>query len=198
MNAFEIVALLGAVAGLSMVLGGIWLVAKGVITMAATPKADALTIEWKKQFRMNTQVPGLAFFLVGLMFIAVSLIFLKPSDVAPIEFEGQIKGIDEQVSIFVRPTTWVLAGDSSTGQISGNVYPDFSVLVLSINAPGYVPLNKPVKVNLTGQRIAKLGTVELQRSSNVKESDLQKQIAPLPFTPPDSATTKAPAFGAPL
>ena len=36
MTPFEIVALAGAIAGLSMVLGGIWLVAKGAITMAAT------------------------------------------------------------------------------------------------------------------------------------------------------------------
>jgi len=196
MSAFEVVALVGAMAGLSMVLGGIWLVAKGVITMAATPQAEALTIEWKKQFRMNTQVPGLAFFLVGLMFIAVSLGFLKPSDIAPIAFEGQLKGIDERVSIYVRPTNWELAGDTSTGQISGNVYPDFSVLVLSINAPGYEPISKPVKVNLEGKRIAKLGTVELRRS-NVKESDLTKQIAPLPFSSPDLAPAKASTFGGP-
>jgi hypothetical protein len=197
MNAFEIVALMGSAAGLSMVLGGIWLVAKGVITMAATPKADALTIEWKKQFRMNTQIPGLAFFLVGLMFIAVSLYFLQPHEIEPIEFEGQLKGVDEQVSIFVRPTTWELPGDSATGQISGKVYPDFSILVLMVNAPGYEPLIKPVKINLGGQRVAKLGTLELRRSK-VKESDLQKSIAPIPFSAPDPSTTKTSTFGAPL
>ncbi|MDF3822084.1 hypothetical protein P3G55_19420 [Leptospira sp. 96542] len=197
MNAFVIVALLGAIAGLSMVLGGIWLVAKGLITMAATPKADALTIEWKKQFRINTQVPGLAFFLVGLMSITTSLVFLKPSDADPIEFEGQIRGIEGQVSILVRPSNWILNGDSATGRISGNVYPDFSFLVLSINAPGYEPLNKQVRVNLTGQRIANLGMVELRRSP-VSESDLTRQIAPIPFSSPSLATTRAPTFGAPL
>lgn len=194
MDAFEIVALVGAVAGFSMVVGGIWLVAKGVITLAATPKAEALTIEWKKQFRLNTQVPGLAFFLVGLMFIAVSLTFLKPSDVAPISFEGQIRGIDQQVSIFVRPQPWVLAGDSVTGQIRGTVYPDVSVLVLSVTAPGYEPLDRPIKINLQGRRVADLGVVEL-RQSGVRRSDLSENIVPLPFSPPDASMKRAASFG---
>jgi hypothetical protein len=193
MNAFQIVALMGSAAGLAMVLGGIWLVAKGVITLAATPATEALSIEWKKQFRLNTQVPGLAFFLVGLLFISVSLVFLKPADVTPIEFEGQITGVnaDEQVSILVRPSNWELPGNS-TGLISGKVYPDFSLLVLVISAPGFEPFSKPVKVNLEGQRIAKLGTVELKRK--LKASELQKQIVPIAFdTPAPSAA--APAFG---
>ena len=63
MTVFELVALVAAIAGLAMVIGGIWLVAKGILTMAATPQADALTVELKKQFRLRTQVPGLAFFL---------------------------------------------------------------------------------------------------------------------------------------
>lgn len=194
MSAFEVVALVGALAGLSMVLGGIWLVAKGVITMAATPRADALTIEWKKQFRMNTQVPGLAFFLVGLLFIAVSLIFLKPSAIDPIEFEGRLKDVDEPVSILVRPANWELPSNS-TGEISGKVYPDFSFLVLVVNAPGYEPLTKPVKIDAEGHRMARLGTLELRRK--VKESDLEKRVAPLPFPPPAGPAAAGPAFGAP-
>ena len=195
MNAFQIVALMGSAAGLAMVLGGIWLVAKGVITMAATPKSEALSIEWKKQFRLNTQIPGLAFFLVGLMFISVSLAFLKPAEISPIEFEGQITGVgaDEQVSILVRPSNWELPGDSS-GLISGKVYPDFSVLVLVISAPGFEPFTKPVKVNLEGQRVAKLGTVELKRK--LKASELHKQIAPISFNAP-SPSVATPAFGEP-
>jgi len=67
MTVFDIVVLIAAACGLAMVVGGIWLLARGAITLAATPKTDALTLEWKKQFRINTQVPGLAFFLVGLI-----------------------------------------------------------------------------------------------------------------------------------
>ncbi|NML42671.1 hypothetical protein HHL11_02840 [Ramlibacter sp. G-1-2-2] len=181
MTAFEIVALTGALAGISMVLGGIWLVAKGVITLAATPKRDAITIEWKKQFRINTQVPGIAFFLVGLLFITMSLGFLKPPDIVPIEFDGEIKGIDDPPAILVRPANWELPS-STGGRINGRVYPDLSVVVLMINAPGYEPYTQSIRINPRGRRVAHVGTLELRRK--VQESDLEKRIAVLPFTTP--------------
>lgn len=190
---FEIIALIGAVAGLSMVLGGIALVWKGAITMAATPKADALTIEWKKQFRINTQVPGLAFFVVGLAFILSALAFLKPDPIRPIEFEGELKGVDEPVSIVVRPTNWELPTDTS-GKITGKVIPDLSFVVLLINAPGYEPFAKSIKIGNEGPRVAKLGTLELRRK--VKQADLEKRIAPLPFNAPANASNAA-GFGVP-
>lgn len=189
MTAFEIVALTGALAGISMVLGGIWLVAKGVITLAATPKRDAITIEWKKQFRINTQVPGIAFFLVGLLFIALSLGFLKPPPVVPIEFDGELKGIDEPPAIFVRPANWELPS-STGGRINGRVYPDLSVVVLMINAPGYEPYTQSIRISTGSRRIAHLGTLELRRK--VRESDLEKRIADLPFDAPSAG-----GFGVP-
>ena len=194
MTAFEIVALAGALAGLSMVLGGIWLVAKGVITMVATPKAEALTLEWKKQFRLNTQIPGLAFFLVGLLFVAVSLGFLKPPELVPIEFDGQIKGVEEPITVVVRPANWELPGNT-TGKINGKVYPDLSVLVLVINAPGYEPFTTSIKVQPDGHRLARLGTVELRRK--LKEGDLEKSVATIPFKPPPLAAAESAAFGVP-
>jgi hypothetical protein len=181
MTAFEIVALTGALAGISMVLGGIWLVAQGALTLAATPKSDALTIEWKKQFRINTQVPGIAFFLVGLLFITLSLGFLKPPELVPIEFEGEIKGIEEAPTIFVRPANWELPA-STGGHVNGRVYPDLSVVVLMINAPGYEPFTKSIKIGADGRRIARLGTLELRRK--VKQDELEKRIATLPFPVP--------------
>ncbi len=191
---FEIVALLGAVAGFSMILGGMWLVAKGIITLQATPAADALTIEWKKRFRINTQVPGLAFFLVGLIFISTSLWFLRPPAVVPIEFEGQIKGVgvDSPVSILVRPTNWEIPS-ATTGEISGKVYPDLTYLVIYVNAPGYEPYTHQIKVNAEGSHVAQLGTVELHRSK-VQETELKGTIAEPPFK---RSEVKVTGFGAP-
>jgi hypothetical protein len=188
------VALIGAVAGFVMVLGGIGLVAKGAMTMAATPKADALTIEWKKQFRLNSQVPGLAFFLVGLLFVAVSLGFLKPAGVEPIEFEGRIDGVDEPISVIVKPATWELPSNTA-GQINGKVYPDFQFLILVVSAPGYEPLTRAIKVETDGRRLVKVGTLVLHRK--LHESDLTKNIAPLPFNAPAYMATDVQAYGVP-
>jgi hypothetical protein len=44
-TAFELVALIGALCGIAMVLGGRWLIAKGALTFAATPRTEALTLE---------------------------------------------------------------------------------------------------------------------------------------------------------
>lgn len=192
MTAFEIVAVVGALAGLYMVWGGIQLIKSGVMTLAATPKAEALTLEWKKQFRLTTQIPGLAFFLIGLLFVTVSLGFLRPPDLIPIEFEGQIDGVDEPVTVLVRPANWELPGNTS-GKINGKVYPDLSVLVLLINAPGYEPFTTSIKVQPDRQRVARLGTVELRRK--FKESDLEKSVVAIPFKPPSPAATEAAAFG---
>jgi hypothetical protein len=194
MSPFEMAALIGAAAGLSMVVGGIVLVWRGAITLASTPKADALTIEWKKQFRINTQVPGLAFFVVGWMFIAFATYSLKPDEVRPIEFEGELKGVDEPVSIIVRPTNWELPSDTS-GKINGKVIPDLSFVVLLINAPGYEPFAKSIKIGSDGHRVAKLGTLELRRK--VKQADLEKKITPLPFNAPPATASNTTGFGVP-
>ena len=47
-----------------------------------------------------------------------------------------------------------------TGQINGKIYPDFSVLVLMVNAPGYEPFTKSIRVAPNGHRVAELGTME--------------------------------------
>ena len=196
MTAFDLVALMGAACGMSMVLGGIWLIAKGALTFAATPKTEALTLEWKKQFRLTTQVPGMAFFLIGLLFVSVSLGFLRPPGLVPLEFEGEVKGVDEPVSILVRPTSsWELPS-TTAGTINGKIYPDLSVVVLVVNAPGYEPFTKSIKVNEQGRQVTSLGTLQLHRK--LKKSDLTANIAELPFNPADpanAATSNMVAYG---
>lgn len=195
MTVFEIVILIAAVCGVSMVIGGIWLLAKGAITLAATPKADALTIEWKKQFRINTQVPGLAFFIVGLIFIVLSLLFSKPPDVVPIEFRGQIKGVEAPVTVLVSPNKWQIQ-TTSTGIVQGKIYPDISMLVLVATAPGYEPFSTVVSMKNQGPRLAELGTLELKRKIGEIAATAGK-IGDINFTPPDPGGGGHTTFGAP-
>ena len=196
MVAFEIIAIIGAACGVAMVLGGIWLIAKGQITLAATPHTDALTIQWKKQFRMSTQVPGIAFFIIGLTFVVVPLVLLKPPALVPLEFEGEIKGAEEPVSISVRPTSsWELPG-TTAGKVNGMIYPDLSVVLLVINAPGYEPFSKSIKVSPDGRRLAQFGTLELHRTK-LRKTDLAESIVSLPFDAPSTAAANKLAFGVP-
>jgi hypothetical protein len=179
MSAFEFVAIIGAICGVMMVLGGIWLIAKGQLTLAATPHTDALTIEWKKQFRMSTQVPGIAFFFVGLLFVVVPLLFLKPRSDVPMTFKGELKGVEESVSILVRPTANWEFKSTTTGKINSRILLDLSSVLLVINAPGYEPLSTSIEIKRDG--LAQFGTLELRRTQ-LRQQDLAESIDGLPFT----------------
>ena len=194
MTVFDIVVLIAAARGLAMVIGGIWLLARGAITLAATPKTDALTIEWKKQFRINTQVPGLAFFLVGMMFIGLSLRFSQPPDVMPIEFHGQFKGVEGPVTVLVAPNRWQIP-TTTTGMLQGKVYPDLSMLILVATAPGYEPFSTVIALRQQGQRLAELGTLELKkRVGEIKANS--SNIGAIDFNPPDQGVGGS-SFGVP-
>lgn len=191
MTPFEIVAVLGALAGVLMVLGGILLFYKGALTLQATPQ-DAITLEWKKQFKISTQVPGIAFFLVGLLFVVVSLFYLKPPPIIPIEIEGQISGVDQPVSLAITPAKWELQGDT-TGKIQGKVYPDLSVLLLVVNAPGYEPFTQSISVKEESRKLAKVGTLQLTRKVNI--SDIKENLIDIPFPAPPTTLPNQKPFG---
>lgn len=168
------------------------MIAKGQLTLAATSHTDALSIEWKKQFRMSTQVPGIAFFVIGLVFVVLPLVFLKPAAIVPMEFEGEIKGVEEPVSILVRPATnWELPC-TTTGKVNGKIYPDLSFVLLVINAPGYEPYSKSIKISSDGRHLAQFGALELHRTK-VRKEFLSGSITKLPF----EASANGPTFGVP-
>ena len=192
MIVFEIVVLIAAACGLVMVVGGIWLLAKGAITLASAPKTDAITIEWKKQFRINTQVPGIAFFLVGLLFLGFSMYFSRPPDIVPIEFNGQIKNVEEPVTILVSPNQWQIP-TASDGSVEGKIYPDLSILLLVVSAPGYEPFRSVVNLRKSGKRLAKLGTLELKKKiAEIKATP--DNISAIGFAAPPAGNNQ-PNFG---
>ena len=190
MSVFEMVVLLAAICGLSMVLGGIILIARGALSLAAVPQADAITIEFKKLLRINTQAPGIAFFLVGLLFVSTALYVSKPPDVVPIEVSGEIDGVNQPVTVIVT-TRWPVMTYSS-GKIIGKVYPDVTSLVVEATAPGYLPFVAPISLSPAVGHRASIGTVHLTKA--VDEIAIKPEhVAPLPFTEPPR---QAP-FGAP-
>jgi hypothetical protein len=191
---FEVVAILGAFCGTAMVVGGIWLVAKGVITLAATPQAQALTIEWKRQFRINTQVPGLAFFIVGMLFISISLRFLQPDPVLPVELVGELRGMDQPWLLSIRPqNSWEQRG-SATRTFSTKIYPEVSSLVIEVTAPGYEPFEKSIPISGKTKRLENIGILELRRK--VVKADISQSVATLPFQVEPPGPEPRPSFGA--
>lgn len=195
MTVFEIVVLISAICGLFMIAGGIWLVGKGAITLGAIPQAEALTIEWKKQFRIHTQAPGIAFFLVGLFFLFFSLKYSRPPDVVPIEFRGQVTNVSSPITVLASPSKWPIP-TTSNGVVDGKIYPDLSKLVIVATAPGYVPFTTIVSMQDKGKRLAEFGTLELKKAPVEQVSAQSKNINNVNFTvPPMESNT--PSFGEP-
>jgi predicted permease len=65
--------LFAAIAGFCMVIGGMLLIYRGSLVLAGTDSSTTLSIEWKNDFKLNTQAPGIAFFIIGLLFSVVSI-----------------------------------------------------------------------------------------------------------------------------
>lgn len=189
MDVFPI-AIIGAIAcGLAMVLGGILLIYKGAMTLAATPAVDAITIEYKKQFRLNSQVPGIAFFVVGLMFVFVALWFCRPPPPPrPIDIEGKLAGDAGSVTIVLTSARWQL--QSSSEHIAGRIVPDMTYLLMEANSPGCEPVQRPIDT-----RKVKGGKVELGELHFTKKVDgvvaNPANISPLPFQAPPANTPGA-------
>jgi len=138
---FSVVVIFAAFSGLAMVVGGIWLIYKGAIILSQTDSANALSIEWKKDFKLSTQVPGIAFFVLGLAFSVVTIFAAKPPPPPPVEpfnIRGTINGVSDAVTIRVYPSasSWTVTSDRH-GTINDKIYPDMDVLTLEFIAPGY-------------------------------------------------------------
>jgi hypothetical protein len=180
MDVFSIAIVVAVICGLVMVVGGIVLIYKGAMTLAATPAVDAITIEFKKQFRLSSQVPGLAFFIVGLLFVVVALWFCRPP--RPIELYGTVNGSQEHVQIIVSSQRWPLQ-PSSTGEINGRIVPDMTYLLIEANAPGCDPIQEPIDTRRMKDGKIILGNIHLTR--RVEQVAVNNaNISPVPFDVP--------------
>lgn len=192
MTVLATVILVTATCGIIVVAGGIYLLSKGAITLAATTPADALTIEWKKKFRVNTQVPGIAFFVIGLGFVIAALYSASPSKAEPIDLQGEVPGVDGPVTLIIRsePLRLPVFRD---GVIRSRFYPDFSVLTLEASAPGYDPI--PVPVEISRATLVDVGKIHLKK--RIEEIPAKPDsILPIDFQPPP-VTDTARSFGTP-
>ena len=181
MSVFDAVVLIAAVCGLAMVVGGIFLLARGAITLATTPKGDALSVEFRRQFKMTTQVPGIAFFLVGLIFVGIAIYFAEPPPVIPVDLQGEVSDVHGPVTVTVS-SRWKLPTFTS-GEIHGRIYPDITTLIVEVTESGYKSVTAPIDIRPGQHWIASIGTVRLEKKIDeipAKPSSIQ----PVGFSSP--------------
>jgi hypothetical protein len=127
----------GTICGAIMVAGGILLLYKGAIKLEVASKDPALTVElFEKQFKMTTQAPALGLFIIGLLFIGLSIYSARETPVTPIEVKGQTAIKEEEIKVLFR-TEWPIP--VSGHQVLAVLRPQIDVITLVISASGYDP-----------------------------------------------------------
>ena len=197
MSTHDIVILIPAIAGFCMVIGGMLLIWKGAIVLAGTDSSTALSIEWKQYFKLNTQAPGIAFFIIGLLFSCVSIYCatpIKATPTDPIYIAGTFDNVNEIVTITAVPSGWEVTSGSN-GVVDGKFIPDTEILNLKFSAPGYQPAQIPQNLSKTKDRVIRFEKPFKLIKSPVptiesKQENIKSAIVPLP--PLDSQ----PSFGA--
>ena len=185
MTTFDIVIFLGGICGICMVVGGMVLLYKGVISLNSAGQAEALNLEFKKLIRISTHYPALGLFVIGLAFILMSTELAKPTQ-NHYMITGKISpasGIEDPNSLSVMvgaPSIWwgkAYAND----QIMASVNPTIDVLEVTISAPGYTGTTTAIQT-----KASKLGNL------SIGEIKLTKVVDKPPFDPANIAPIEKP------
>ena len=183
-DTFSLTVMIAAIAGFVMIAGGIALLWKGAITLAATPGTTAIAIEYRKMLKVNTQVPGIAFFVIGTSLLLAAPLLASRNLMSRFELSGMTEGIDTPVTVLA-VKKWYL-NTFSDGEIHDTLYPDTSTLELNVTAAGYRAYSKWISLK-NGSDIA-LGSIKLDKVIDRIEADPAK-IAPVNYSPPDIKVT---------
>lgn len=156
-----------------MILGGLFFVYKGILKIDNVANEGALNAEVLRLIKVQTQVPGLGFFIVGILCLGIAVQFSK-QDVVPILVEGEVDGVEGewQASIQFYPIEhkgW------NRGKFGRKYLPDYTTLQVKINAPGYLPYVSNVHVDSLQGYKAAFGTARLEKA--LDKSDLIPEIA---------------------
>ena len=180
-DTFSLTVMIAAIAGFVMIAGGIALLWKGAITLAATPGTTAIAIEYRNMLKVNTQVPGIAFFVIGTSLLLAAPFLASRNVMGKFELTGKTEDVVESPIIVSASKVWNLS-TFSDGEIRGTLYPDTSTLTLDVVAAGYQPYSVPI--DLTASRTINLKPVKLIKAIDRIEADPTK-IAKVDYPTPD-------------
>lgn len=191
MATLDITIIGGTICGIIMVVGGILLLYKGAIRLEVASKDPSLTLElFAKQFKLTTHAPALGLFVIGLLFVGLSIYFAERMTAAPIELVGDTEVAEGPVRVLVR-SEWELP--TVEGKLRHVLRPNLDVLWILISAPGHRSYTKSFTMKEVGGNVD-LGAIKLR-----KEIDrIQPKAKNIPALPPgieSPPVTKGGSFG---
>ena len=185
MTTYDLAIIGGTASGIIMVLGGIVLLYKGAIKLEVASRDPALTVEmFERRLKLTTHAPALGLFIIGLLFVALSIYFAQPPIVNEIPVKGIVENIEDNITVKVKSKDWDV--EAHKGKVHDVIHPNLDVLWVVISAPGYREHAQDFELRKGG---VDLGKIQLEKAIETIESD-ERNIVGLPdtvkFVPLDS------------
>jgi hypothetical protein len=160
---FQIIALVGAVCGLLMVGGGIMLLRVGAISLSDTAKKGAFALQIRKDIKITTSYPALGIFVIGIIFLALSLYMTKPEVEIPLRILGHLNVSDPgSFRVRVEPDQMGISdGLDSTGKFDKIMHPHITTVKVTLTASGYEPESETRQLEITPGFLGQQPTVKL-------------------------------------
>ncbi|MEP7101828.1 MAG: hypothetical protein ABI781_15065 [Burkholderiales bacterium] len=156
MSVIDIVLVICAICGAGMVAGSIWLLRVGAIKLEAAAAGGGLTIEVVKQIRIETGVPALGLFLIGLLFEGLALHCAPPPDVPTISVSGTTHEVYPNASVVVSADIPDARIRAAGKQVLGTARPALDEILITVTAPNFNPYKQKYS------RVAAAGGVKLR------------------------------------
>lgn len=138
MSTFDILCIIGGICSLLMVVGSLYLLYKGTITLSEKNAEEAVQVEFKKLINITTRYPALGLFIIGWAFLGLVLYLSKTNSERPLEIQGKLMIDDTQSVTVVGSATMLQTVPASDGGIDALIYPSrVDAIRIDIVTPGY-------------------------------------------------------------
>ena len=156
----DTVILMAGACGLLMVIGGLGLFYKGAVSLEVASKDEAVQIEFFRRFKLTTQYPALAFFLIGLAFTGLSLLPRTPETASTLHVVGQIDAPEPaKVTLQLSRTPKWLVSVGSDGRVDQRISARVENLLLQATLVGEP---QEINISVTDDGVADLGEVSIR------------------------------------
>jgi hypothetical protein len=175
---FDWIVLIGAISGLSMVIGSMILLWKGAISLNVASAREGFTVELAKEIKLSTRYPAIALFIIGLLFFFCAAWFAQRGTLQSMVVTGKITSPDDikDIAVYLLAGPWVSEADDGTGKIEYEFHPHLKNLKIQIIAPGYKGTGQEKTFRVSGQKIS-IGEIDVGRR-------VVKEVKPMANIPP--------------
>jgi len=183
-----------------MVVGSIWLLRTGAITLSAAAKDGTLSVAIADKVKISTTYPALGLFIIGLLFTALGVWFSMGDIVLPanrpLAIVGKIEGVEDVslVTATVEPDAYRSAFNfqpDSDGRLN-SILPEIKQFTLTVGVNGYKP-QKYTKTLYVADAVEEPQRRRLNVSGDVKFTKIDSGPITVASPPVPGATPPVPA-----